>query len=136
MYRDNDMLNEAITLLNQYLEVNSMDSDAWTELSDIYLTKQNYQKAQFCYDEILSNNPHNYMMNLKYAEILYSLGNSGDLDNLYLARKYFSHCLVLQDNTSDCNSMRALWGLLQTCKSISTHIKKEDEKNSEIIKTC
>lgn len=73
------------------------------------------------------------MVNLRYAEILYSLGNGGDLESLHLARKYFSHCLVLKEN-GECN--RALFGLLQTCKSLAVFDKKIDEKNAEIIKTC
>jgi hypothetical protein len=40
--------------------------------------------------------PHNYLVNVKYAEILYSTANAADnLDNLYLARKFYSHALAL-----------------------------------------
>lgn len=64
-------------------------------------------------------------MNLKYAEMLYTMGSgNNNLDNLYLARKYFSHSLVLKEDYP-----RALWGLLQTCKIIQSLAKKEDEKN-------
>lgn len=38
-YRNNDMLSEAITLLNKYLESNQVDEEAWQELCDIYLSK-------------------------------------------------------------------------------------------------
>jgi hypothetical protein len=52
------------------------------------------------------------MVNLKYAEILYTLGNHGGAgagnENYYMARKYYSHCLVLKDG----DYTRALWGLL------------------------
>ena len=112
IYRDNDLLPDAISLLNKYLEVNQQDQEAWLELTDIYLAKQNYAKAQFCYEELLTIQPHNYLINLRYAEILHSLGG---LDNLYLARKYFSHCLVLKE---DGKCLRALFGLLNTCKQI------------------
>jgi hypothetical protein len=58
---------------------------------------------------------------MKYAEILYSLGNSGEnLENLYNARKYFAHSLTLQTVGSSNQQVRALWGLLQTCKAIET----------------
>ena len=95
--RDRGRLNEAIQLLNAYLEANQHDTDAWLELTEIYLSRQNYEKAQFCYEEILAAHPNNYLVNIRYAEILYSTANSaGDyIDNLYLARKYFSHALAI-----------------------------------------
>ncbi len=92
--RDRGKINEAITLLNKYLENNQQDNEAWLELTDLYLSKHNYEKAQFCYEEILSMNPGNFHCNIRYAEILYSAG-SENLDNLYNARKYFSHALAL-----------------------------------------
>jgi hypothetical protein len=39
------MVNDAISLLNKYLEVNQIDEEAWTELCDIYLQKQVFSKA-------------------------------------------------------------------------------------------
>lgn len=68
--RDSQRLGEAINLLNRYLEVNQQDMEIWLELTDIYLSKLNYAKAQFCYEEILSMQPNNFIVNLKYAEIL------------------------------------------------------------------
>ncbi len=135
--RDRGRLNEAIELLNRYLEANQQDTEAWLELTEIYLSRQNFEKAQFCYEEILSTAPNNFMVNIKYAEILYSTANGGEnLDNLYLARKYFSHALAIQGSQQEKSQPRALWGLLQTCKAIAAQSKKEDEKNSEIIRTC
>jgi hypothetical protein len=34
------MVNDAISILNKYLEVNQIDEEAWAELCDIYLQKQ------------------------------------------------------------------------------------------------
>lgn len=137
--RDRGRLNEAIALLNKYLEANQQDTDAWLELTDIYLSRQNYEKALFCYEEILSTQPNNYLVNIRYAEMLYSTANAGDnLDNLYLARKYFSHALTLiQCGGKTAPGLpRALLGLLQTCRSIDAQNKKEDEKNTLMIRTC
>lgn len=55
LHRDNAKLNEAIQMLNRYLETNQQDTEAWLELSDIYLGKQNYEKARFCYEEVLAS---------------------------------------------------------------------------------
>jgi tetratricopeptide (TPR) repeat protein len=43
--RDRDRSNEAISILNKYLEVNMQDTEAWLELTDIYLQRLNYSKA-------------------------------------------------------------------------------------------
>ena len=39
LYRYNDMQNEAITMLNKYLQINQIDEEAWLELCDIYLSR-------------------------------------------------------------------------------------------------
>lgn len=45
MERDRGEIGDAINLLNKYLETNQADTEAWNELTDIYLSKQNYEKA-------------------------------------------------------------------------------------------
>ena len=37
--RHNDMQNDAIAMLNKYLELNGIDEEAWMELCDMYLSK-------------------------------------------------------------------------------------------------
>ena len=39
LYRNNDLPNDAISMLNKYIEINQIDEDAWAELCDIYLNK-------------------------------------------------------------------------------------------------
>ena len=39
LYRDMQWHNEAIAVLNKFIEVNQEDTEAWTELADIYLSK-------------------------------------------------------------------------------------------------
>lgn len=67
-----EMTTSAIAVLNKYVEVNQDDHEAWLELSDIYMSKGNYSKALFCIEEVLQASPKNYLLNLRYAEILYS----------------------------------------------------------------
>jgi tetratricopeptide (TPR) repeat protein len=57
LYRNNDLVNDAISMLNKYIEINQVDEEAWYELLDIYLNKQNFQKAQFCFEELIVINP-------------------------------------------------------------------------------
>jgi two-component SAPR family response regulator len=37
--RHNDMTNDAIAMLNKYLEINQVDEEAWVELCDMYLAR-------------------------------------------------------------------------------------------------
>ena len=39
LYRDMQWHNEAISVLNKFVEVNQEDTEAWTELADIYLCR-------------------------------------------------------------------------------------------------
>ena len=39
LFKNNDMQNDAIFVLNKYLEVNQNDEEAWLELCDMYLSK-------------------------------------------------------------------------------------------------
>jgi cytochrome c-type biogenesis protein CcmH/NrfG len=78
--------------------MNQEDVEAWLELADIYLAKQNFTKALFCYEEMLIIMPMNYLINLRYAETLYSSARTSDsFDELKLARKYFSHAAILKE---------------------------------------
>ena len=132
-----DMLSSALTVLNKFVEVNQEDHEAWLELSDIYLSKGNYAKALFCLEEILSVHPKNYLLNLRYAEILYSSSRQDRIGDLLNARKYFSHAAILkEDDKEPC--IRALFGLVRTCKSIAVIAKKNenDDKNKEILDTA
>ena len=134
------MVNEAITMLNKYLEVNQIDEEAWAELADIYLSRQNYPKAMFCYEELITAHPTNYLYFIRYAEIMYStaVGAQNNMEMLENARKYFAHSLVLIDELSETkvavNVVRALWGLVKVCKQINLVAKKEDLKNQKMLK--
>lgn len=118
------MVNDAIAMLNKYLEINQIDEEAWSELCDIYLSRQNFTRAQYCFEEILSVNPMNYQFNFRYAEILFSsaMAQQSNLTLLETSRKYYAHGLVLVDNQKEKsvgnNVVRALWGLIKVCQTI------------------
>ena len=146
LFRNNDLQNDAIFVLNKYLEVNQNDEEAWLELCDMYLSKQNFAKAQYCMEELITANPQNYQHNIKIAEIIYSsavASGNNQMSQLELSRKYYSHALILIDDTSkdskviNNNVVRALWGLIRVCKSIQrakAPKDKVDEKNDQILK--
>lgn len=96
--------------------MNQEDVEAWLELADIYVSKQNFTKALFCYEEMLIIMPKNYLINLRYAETLYSSARATDnFEELQLARKFFSHAAILKDSTP---CVRALLGLVACCQRI------------------
>ena len=64
--------------MTKYLEVNQEDMEAWQEAADIYMSMQNYAKASFCYEEMLMKEPKNYLVNIRYAELLYAAQSRPD----------------------------------------------------------
>jgi tetratricopeptide (TPR) repeat protein len=100
------------------------DQEAWLELCDLYVNEGEYGRAAFCLEEVILLNPHCHFYHQKYAEIRYTMGG---LDNLDLARSYFSQAVKLKGD-----NVRALYGLVLTCghlaaspKSINPNKKKE-----------
>jgi tetratricopeptide (TPR) repeat protein len=45
--------SEAITALTKYLEVSPTDSEAWAELSDLYISQGMYAQGIFALEEVL-----------------------------------------------------------------------------------
>ena len=74
-------------------------------------------------------------MNLQYAEMLYSSKREDRLTDLINARKYFSHAAILKEDTSD-PCVRALFGIVKTCKAIAKLSKKPEQNNKEILETA
>lgn len=103
-------------MLNKYAEANQEDVEAWTELADMYLARQNYSKALYCFEEMLMQQPKNYQVNLKYAEMLYS-SRRDRLEDLVDARKYFMHAAMLREEGA-LPCVRALFGVIKCCKAI------------------
>ena len=138
--RDTELKDEAIGTLNCLLKINMTDTHAWYELAEMYIAEMNYAKAAFCFEEILIQKPTNHLYNIKYAELLYSMGGG---ENLILARKYYSKAITLNDNASEASimsgnkSVRAIFGLLETCKRLESMSKKyQDEVNQDLIIMC
>ena len=115
-------LAETIQILNEYLQIYQNDLEAYEELADIYLSISEYKNALFCIEELILNNPKNYIFHLKYADILYTIGDNRN------ARKYYSQSL----NINSESNTRALFGLYLTCKSLGQEkINKELSKHAQ-----
>lgn len=115
---------EYVEALNSYLEENWDDADCWLELADVYEKKLNFEKAIYCFEEMLLLDPTEFSLYQKLAELNFTIGK---LDNLKVAKKYF--CLLLNINSM---ALRTLWGLLHTCKQL-VKLEKGNHDNEKII---
>ncbi|XP_014098140.1 ER membrane protein complex subunit 2 isoform X2 [Bactrocera oleae] len=105
------MRSEAIKDLNEYLKTFMSDQEAWHELCGLYLAEGDYSKAVFCMEELLLHNPHSHLIHQRIAEIRYTMGG---MDNVEIARIYYSQALKLNPN-----NLRALYGLYLCCSYIT-----------------
>lgn len=112
-------VKKAADKLIEHVEVVSSDTDAWLQLSEMYLAAVLFRRSMFCMEELLLVNPMAYMYHLRYAELLYTVGcgtgaKGGGVEQLRLSRKYFAHSLELKPQ----HNLRALYGLLLCCAAM------------------
>ncbi|CAG8437144.1 10659_t:CDS:2 [Ambispora gerdemannii] len=99
-FKAKGQISEAIEALSKYLDVYCNDTEAWLELSALYLEQHLYQQARFCLEEVILLQPQNHLSHLKYAEILYTS------DNIPLALREYCRVVELCDDY-----LRALYGI-------------------------
>lgn len=83
---------EAIKELADYLKIFMADVEAWQQLSELYISEQDFNKAAFCVEELILHNPHNHLLHQRYADIKYT---QGGLENLEIAKSYYSYALKI-----------------------------------------
>lgn len=123
-----DKIADAIRELCEYLKKFMNDTEAWSELGDLYVQEQEYAKAAFCVEELILSNPHNYVYYLKYAEIQYTIGTT---ESIELAKTYFSQAFKLNSD-----SVRALYGIYLCCMVLASSPKLSAHKQKEYQKTA
>ncbi|RWS27989.1 ER membrane protein complex subunit 2-like protein, partial [Leptotrombidium deliense] len=114
---------EAIKEMSDYLQKFMNDTEAWLELSDLYIQEQEYAKAAFCMEELILTNPHNHLYHQRYAEIQYTINT---LESMEIARAYYAQALKL-----NAGNMRALYGLFLTASNLSQQAKYTSQKRKE-----
>nr|CAG4635036.1 EOG090X0CGE [Alona affinis] len=72
IFKSQGMIIEAIKELTDYLKVFMADQEAWMELSDLYISQQDWNKASFCVEELILHCPFNHLYLQRYAEIKYT----------------------------------------------------------------
>lgn len=116
----------AIRALCEYLKNFLNDTEAWTQLSELYIQEQEYSKAAFCVEELILTNPHNHLYHERYAEIQYTIGTP---DSLELARLYYAQAVKLKPL-----SLRALYGLILSCNALILLSKISIPKKKELLR--
>ena len=93
---------------------------------DLYILQQDYQKAGFCCEEMILQNPHNHLYYQKFAEIKYT---EGGFENMVLAKTYYCHAIKLNPI-----NMRALYGLVLTLTQLMSSTKVRAEEKAKYTK--
>jgi len=111
LYKAQGKTAEAVKELNKYLQIFQCDVESWMELAEIYLADLEYEKAAFCYEELILLNPANFLIHQRYAETRATIGG---LDNYLIAKTYFCQAARLSGNVSN----RALWGIVSVSEQL------------------
>ncbi|KAL3993889.1 Tetratricopeptide repeat family protein [Acanthocheilonema viteae] len=116
---------EAIRELNEYLKTFISDTEAWLELSDLYLQEGDYPHSAHCMEELVLSSPHNSLYLRRLAEIRYTQGGS---ENTELAKSYFEQAVRTNPSCS-----RSLYGIILCCINLSP--KSSGQRKKEIIQS-
>uniref|UniRef100_A0A0R3RTN8 ER membrane protein complex subunit 2 n=1 Tax=Elaeophora elaphi TaxID=1147741 RepID=A0A0R3RTN8_9BILA len=116
---------EEIRELNEYLKTFISDTEAWLELSDLYLQEGDHPHAAHCMEELILSNPHNSLYLRRLAEIRYT---QGGLENIELAKSYFEQAVRTNPFCS-----RSLYGIILCCMNLSP--KSSGQRKKEIIQS-
>ncbi|KAI8929583.1 hypothetical protein BC831DRAFT_443296 [Entophlyctis helioformis] len=90
----------AIEALVGYVDRFMQDAEGWMMLAKLYADACRFQQAAFCLEEVLVLRPSSPLHQVRYAEVVASLGR------LHTAVKYYSSALELLED-----HVRALYGL-------------------------
>ncbi|KAI1006546.1 hypothetical protein K3495_g1679 [Podosphaera aphanis] len=133
-------ITEAISALTRFLESSPTDAEAWSEISDLYVSQGLYQQAIFALEEVLLVAPFAWNIHARLGEVLYMASQTGDTATDQLLNgsvQRFSRSIEL------CNNyLRAYYGLKVVTDCILTRsftgneaVTTESEHLSTKLKT-
>lgn len=109
---------------NEYLEVFPDDAEVWGDLSEIYISSLNYNKAIFCLEEIILHYPNDYLVYIKIADIHCSFNNT---ESAQQALKYYSQSILIKPTP------RAFWGIIYVANLFDKYKKSFDENLVKLL---
>ncbi|EPB73035.1 tetratricopeptide repeat protein [Ancylostoma ceylanicum] len=125
---------DAIRELNEYLKGDIVfqiflnDSEAWLQLSELFLAESDFAKAAHCLEECVLAAPLNTLYLRRLADIRYTQGGQ---ENIELARAYYEQAAKL--NPAD---LRALYGTVLCTNYLVNHMKGSGgERKRDLIAT-
>lgn len=98
------------------MDIFPTDQESWLELASLYLHQNKYPQAAFALEELLLLAPQNAFYLLKYAEVLYTMGELVKAYKLYLRILELGNGNLSPSSTRVVDRVqgpwvRALWGL-------------------------
>ena len=105
---------EAIKELEEHLKL-SNSPEGYIEIAVLSISSRNpdYGKAMYATEELLLQDPTNYVWFNMYAELVYS--SAASKSDLLTARRYYSQSITSNDGA---NNIRSVWGLLNCCRGL------------------
>lgn len=113
----------------QYLDVYYTDADAWAELAELYTTISQFEKAAYCWSEVVLLQPHDHVSHASYADALYSQSaEQSDHSLVYAALKEYLRSVELCDDY-----LHGFCGIRTCCKAILAHPLPANAKESKAL---
>ncbi|TGO24308.1 hypothetical protein BPAE_0106g00120 [Botrytis paeoniae] len=95
--RSLEKTSEAITALNELLDLSPTDAESWAELTDLYVSQGMYPQGIFALEEVLLITPNAWNMHARLGEILYIAAGVNDSNSdRYLADSLRRFCRSIE----------------------------------------
>ncbi|EPX75134.1 TPR repeat protein Oca3/ER membrane protein complex Ecm2 [Schizosaccharomyces octosporus yFS286] len=110
---------ECMNGLIEYVDTFYTDIEAWAELADLYFSVEAYQKAAFCYEEMLLLQPYEPRIFAKLADAHFVMGKSNNI-HLWISLKHYCRAVEISEAY-----FHAWYGIQQCCEAINKISKTE-----------
>ena len=111
----------AVAALTEYLEDFGADDEAWLELGKLYAERCEYEKALFCYEEVLCARPFDPNSHRRMGEVLYTMGGE---ENIRDAKHHFAAAIDFTNG----KDIRALYAVILCVKKLRIMSSKRGEE--------
>jgi len=111
-----NLIPEAVTALNQFLDSSPTDAEAWAELADLYVAQGMFQQGIFALEEVLLVTPNAWNIHAHLGEVLYMAAAASDSSpDKYLAESLRRFCRSIEL----CDDyLRGYYGLKMTSSKL------------------
>jgi len=123
--KSRNRMDAAAFELNEYLDTFMNDTEAWLELTNLYIAAEQLSHAAFCLEEVILQQPYNYAHHLRYAEVQHTLGGP---DRIAIARKHYQQAADLKPGCA-----RAMYGIC-LCTAVLGGGKKPRENPDHMVR--